>query len=180
MAACSTYVLVGAVALLADPYCASLLGEGVMLDARAPMMAVILLLAPRPAVLVSIVCTVGAHTSEPALAWSDRWILCGPDTAGQGSMSWRSSGRPGSSSSASTGSNELARRARRPRRPGPDRGPAVLRAEEEAWVADTLASAQALLDDIAQGRGSPGAGRERPAPRRRSSSGPCSRWDRRR
>ena len=48
LAACATYVLVGAVALLADPYCASLLGEGVMLDARAPMMAVILLLAPRP------------------------------------------------------------------------------------------------------------------------------------
>ena len=48
VAACATYVLVGAVALLADPYCASLLGEGVMLDARAPMMAVILLLAPSP------------------------------------------------------------------------------------------------------------------------------------
>ena len=31
----------------------------------------------------------------------------------------------------------------------------TLRAEEEAWVADTLASAQGLLDDIAQGRRDP-------------------------
>ncbi len=67
LAACATYVLVGAVALLADPYCASLLGEGVMLDARAPMMAVILLLAPRPGVLAAIVATVGAAHLGAAL-----------------------------------------------------------------------------------------------------------------
>ncbi len=38
-----------------------------------------------------------------------------------------------------------------------------LRAEEEAWVADTLASAQGLLDDIAQGRRDPRDPRTRTA-----------------
>lgn len=158
LAACATYVLVGAVALLADPYCASLLGEGVMLDARAPMMAVVLLLAPRPGVLAAIVATVGAAHLGAALAWSDRWVLCGPDTAEAGvyvvavlGASWLFVERIDRLTAELADAREEARAAQV--RIGAQ---LTLRAEEEAWVADTLASAQGLLDDIAQGRRDPG------------------------
>jgi hypothetical protein len=165
MAACSTYVLVGAVALLADPYCASLLGEGVMLDARAPMMAVILLLAPRRAVLVAIVCTVGLAHLGAALAWSDRWILCGPDTAVAGvyvvavlGASWLFIERIDRLSAELAVAREEAIAAQV--RIGAQLS---LRSDEEAWVADTLRSAQGLLDDIAQGRMDPRDGGTRAA-----------------
>ncbi len=159
LAACATYFLVGAVALLADPYCASLLGEGVMLDARAPMMAVILLLAPRPGVLAAIVTTVGAAHLGAALAWSDRWALCGPDTAEAGvyvvavlGASWLFVERIDRLSTELAVARDEAQEAQV--RIGTQLS---LRAEEEAWVADTLASAQGLLDDIAQGRRDPRA-----------------------
>ncbi len=157
VAACATYVLVGAVALLADPYCASLLGEGVMLDARAPMMAVILLLAPRPGVLAAIVATVGAAHFGAALAWSDRWVLCGPDTAEAGvyvvavlGASWLFVERIDRLTTELAQAREQAAAAQV--RIGAQLS---VRAEEEAWVADTLASAQGLLDDIARGRRDP-------------------------
>lgn len=159
VAACATYILVGAVALLADPYCASLLGEGVMLDARAPMMAVILLLAPRKGVLAAIVGTVGAAHLGAALAWSDRWALCGPDTAEAGvyvvavlGASWLFVERIDRLTAELAVAREEAREAQV--RIGAQLS---LRAEEEAWVADTLASAQGLLDDIAHGRRDPRA-----------------------
>ncbi len=159
LAACATYVLVGAVALLADPYCASLLGEGVMLDARAPMMAVILLLAPRPGVLAAIVATIGFAHLGAALAWSDRWVLCGPDTAEAGvyvvavmGASWLFVGRINRLTTELAVAREQARAAQV--RIGAQLS---LRAEEEAWVADTLASAQGLLNDIAEGRLDPRA-----------------------
>jgi hypothetical protein len=157
LAACATYVLVGAVAVLADPYCASLLGESVMLDARAPMMAVILLLVPQPRVLVAIVGTVGGAHLVSAMAWSARWPLCGPDTAEAGiyvvavlSASWLFVGRINrlTAELATARAQALAAQAR-------IGAQLARRAEEEAWVADTLESAQGLLDDIAQGRRDP-------------------------
>ena len=86
LAACATYVLlVGAVALLADPYCASLLGEGVMLDARAPDDGRDPAARPAPGESsAAIVATVGVAHLGAALAWSDRWVLCGADTAEAG------------------------------------------------------------------------------------------------
>ncbi len=165
LAACATYLLVGAVALLADPYCASLLGEGVMLDARAPMLAVILLLAPRPGVLAAIIATVGAAHLGAALAWSERWVLCGADTAEAGvyvvavlGASWLFIERIDRLTAELAAAREEARAAQV--RIGTQLS---LRAEEEAWVADTLASAQALLDDIAQGRRDPREPRTRTA-----------------
>ena len=114
VAACATYVLVGAVALLADPYCASLLGEGVMLDARAPMMAVILLLAPRPGVLAAIVGTVGAAQLGGLWRGPIGGSCAGRTPRKPGSTWWRSSAPPGSSCSASTGSRRsLPKHARR-------------------------------------------------------------------
>ena len=157
LAACATYVLVGAVAVLADPYCASLLGESVMLDARAPMMATLLLLAPRPGVLAAIVGTVGAAHLGAGLAWSDRWPLCGPDTAEAGvyvvailAASWLFVQRIDRLTTELGIAREEARAAQV--RIGAQLS---MRAEEEAWVADTLASAQGLLDDIAEGRRDP-------------------------
>jgi hypothetical protein len=157
LAACATYVLIGSVAVVADPYCASLLGESVMLDARAPMMAAMLLLAPRPAVLAAIVGTVGAAHLAAGLAWSDRWPLCGPDTAEAGvyvvailAASWLFVQRIDRLTADLGVAREEARAAQV--RIGAQLS---LRAEEEAWVADTLASAQGLLDDIAEGRRDP-------------------------
>ncbi|MDH4016041.1 MAG: hypothetical protein OEV20_01750 [Actinomycetota bacterium] len=159
VATCATYVLVGAVALLADPFCATLLGEGVMLDARVPMMAVLLLLAPRTGVLAAIVATVGLTNVAVALAWGDRLAVCGPGTAEYGiyilailGAAWLFVRR------IALLSTELAdARAQAVGAQVRLRAELSVRAEEELWVADTLGSAQQLLDDIAEGRCDPGA-----------------------
>jgi hypothetical protein len=157
VAACATYVAVGAVTLLADPYCSSLLGEGVILDARAPMMALLLLLAPRPGVLGSLVATVGLTHLGAALAWNQRWLLCGPDTATAGvyvvaalAAAWLFVERIDRVSAQLATARDQARSAQV--RMSTELG---VRAEEELWVAETLASAQDLLDDIATGRRDP-------------------------
>ncbi len=154
LAACATYVLVGAVALLADPYCASLLGEGVMLDARAPLVATVLLLAPRPGVLAGLVATVGAAHLGIALAWNARWVQCGPDTAGAGvyvvaalGAIWLFARRM-----ARVTAQYAAARAQANQAEVRIRAQLTVRAEEELWVADTLSSAQELLGAIAEGR----------------------------
>ena len=157
VAASATYVLVGAIALLADPYCSVLLGEGVMLDARAPMMAVLLLLAPRPGVVAAVMATVGLSHVGAALAWNERWALCGPQTAQAGvyvvaalGAAWLFVGRIDRVTTELAGARAQAAQAQA--RIGAELS---IRAEEELWVADTLASAQELLSDIAEGRRSP-------------------------
>ena len=165
IAGCATYVLVGAVALLADPFCSSLLGEGVLLDARVPMMAMLLLLAPRPGVLGAIVATVGLAHLGGALAWNARWLLCGPSTATAGvyvvaglAAAWLFVERIDRVSAQLASARDQAISAQV--RMGTELS---IRAEEELWVADTLASAQELLDDIATGRLDPGDPRTRSA-----------------
>jgi hypothetical protein len=154
VAGCATYVLTGAVAIMADPSCSSLLGENAMLDARAPMLAVVLLLAPRWWVLAAQTGTVLFAHFGGALAWSGRWPACGPDTAGAGiyivaalAAVWLFIGRI----TMLTEQFVLARReaAEAKVRIGAQVG---VRAEQEAWVLATLTSAQVLLTDIAQGR----------------------------
>jgi hypothetical protein len=157
VAACATYLLVGALAVLADPYCSALLGEGVMLDARAPMMAVLLLLAPRARVVGAIVATVGVAHLATAVAWNRQWLLCGPDTAQAGiyvvaalGAAWIFVGR------IDRLTNQLATaRAAAMQAQVRINAELSIRAEEELWVADTLSSAQDLLQDIAEGRRSP-------------------------
>jgi two-component system sensor histidine kinase DesK len=157
LAACATYVLVGAVALLADPYCASLLGEGVMLDARAPLVATVLLLAPRPGVLAALIATVGLGHVGTALAWNARWVQCGQDTAEAGvyvvaalGAIWLFARRldrvTAQYAAARAQANQAEVRIR---------AQLSVRAEEELWVADTLSSAQELLGAIAEGRKPP-------------------------
>ena len=159
VATCATYVLVGAVALLADPFCATLLGEGVMLDARVPMMAILLLLAPRTGVLAAIAATVGVTHVAVALAWRDRFAVCGPDTAEYGiyelailGAAWLFVRRIALLSAELDDARAQAVEAQVRLR-----AQLSVRAEEELWVADTLGSAQQLLDDIAEGRCDPSA-----------------------
>lgn len=157
LTACGTYVLVGALAQLADPYCAALRGEGVLLDVRAPMMAVLLLLAPRTRVLVAILATVlGSHVVA-AVMWHDRWILCGPETAQAGvyvvaalAACWLFVARIDRLTADLAGARWQAIDAQ-----VRIRSELAIRAEDEHWVADTLAHAQRLLDDVAEGRRSP-------------------------
>ena len=159
IAACATYVLVGAVALLADPYCSSLLGEGVLLDARVPMMAMLLLLAPRPGVLGAIVATVGLAHLGGALAWNAALVAVrSGHRHGGGLRGGRPRGRLAVRRAHRPGQRAAGRcRGTRPSRPRCGMGTELsIRAEEELWVADTLASAQELLDDIATGRRDPG------------------------
>ena len=157
VAASATYVLVGAIALLADPYCSALLGESVMLDARAPMMAVLLLVAPRPGVVAAIMATVVLSHIGAALAWNQQWVLCGPQTAQAGvyvvaalGAAWLFVGRIDRLTSELADARAQAALAQA--RIGAELS---IRAEEELWVADTLGSAQELLTDIAEGRRSP-------------------------
>ena len=165
VAGCATYVLVGAAPLLADPFCSSLLGEGVLLDARVPMMAMILLLAPRPGVLGAIVATVGFAHLGGALAWNAQWLLCGPSTATAGvyvvaglAAAWLFVERIDRVSAQLASARDQAISAQV--RMGTELS---IRAEEELWVADTLASAQELLDDIATGHLDPADPRTRSA-----------------
>ena len=157
IAVCATYVLVGALALLADPYCSSLLREGATLDARVPMMAVLILVAPRPGVLGAVVATVGLAHLAGALAWNQLWVLCGADTATAGvyvvavlAAAWLFVERIDRLGAELAVARDQAIAAQV--RLGTE---LRVRAEEELWVADTLASAQELLDDIAQGRRDP-------------------------
>ena len=157
VAACAAYLLVGAIALVADPYCSSLLGEGVMLDARVPLLVAVLLLAPRPGVLAALIGTVGGAHVFAALAWNARWVGCGPDTAGVGVYvlagllaAWLFARR------MERVTQEYAR-ARQEATAAEVRIHAQLsvRAEEELWVADTLSSAQGILGAIARGELAP-------------------------
>ena len=157
VAASATYVLVGAIAILADPYCSALLGEGVMLDARAPMMAVLLLLAPRPGVVAVVMATVGLSHVAAALAWNEQWALCGPQTAQAGvyvvaalGAAWLFVGRIDRVTTELAGARAQAAQAQ-----ANIAAELAFRAEEELWVADTLGSATELLNDIAEGRRSP-------------------------
>jgi signal transduction histidine kinase len=156
-AACATYVLVGALALMADPYCSSLLREGAALDVRVPMMVVLILVAPRPGVLGAVVATVGLAHLAGALAWNELWVLCGADTATAGvyvvavlAAAWLFVERIDRVGTELAVAREQAIAAQI--RLGTE---LRVRAEEELWVADTLAHAQELLDDIAQGRRDP-------------------------
>ncbi len=154
LAACGTYVLVGALALLADPFCSALRGEGALLDARIPMMAVLLLVAPRVPVLVAIgVTVVGTHLAA-AFAWNERWILCGPETAQAGvyvvaalAACWLFVERIDRLTTELAAARWQAIDAQ-----VRIRAELTVRADEEAWVADTLTRAQDLLSDIASGR----------------------------
>lgn len=154
---CATYVLVGAICVAADPRCASVLGEGAMLDSRAPMIAVALLLAPRVGVLASLVATVSLAHLATALVWHARWSGCGADTASSGIYAvaflvaaWLFVRRIErvSAEAARTRAQATAAQVRIVSR-------LSVRAEEEHWVADTLASAALLLNDLAEGTRDP-------------------------
>jgi hypothetical protein len=127
------------------------------------MMALLLLLAPRPGVLGAVVATVGLTHLGAALAWNQRWLLCGPDTATAGvyvvaalAAAWLFVERIDRVSAQLAAARDQARSAQV--RMSTELG---VRAEEELWVAETLASAQDLLDDIATGRREPGDPRTR-------------------
>lgn len=148
------YLLAGALDIMADPYCSSLLGEGVMLDARAPMLATVLVLAPRPRVLAGLVATVLVGHAAGAVAWHLRWAPCGASTAIAGAFAlallastWLLVRRIQQVSArvARVRSQAMAAQVR-------IAAQLSVRAEEEHWVAATLASAQAVLADIADGR----------------------------
>jgi hypothetical protein len=159
VAACATYVLVGATTPIADQYCASLVGEGLMVDARVALLAVVLLLAPRPGVLAAVIGAVVATHLAAALAWNARWAGCGPDTAGTGVYvlagmiaTWMFARRMDRVTAefvaARREATEVEVRIR---------SQLTVRAEEELWVADTLSSAQAVLRAVADGDLTPGA-----------------------
>jgi hypothetical protein len=153
LAACATYLAVGAAAVVADPTCSAALGEGVLLDERLALVVVVLLLAPRPGVLAALLGTVVLAHLGGALAWSLQGQGCGPSTATLGvyvvaalAAVWlfarwieRAAAAYGRARSESARAEIRIRSA------------IAVRAEEELWVADTLASAQALLGSIAEG-----------------------------
>lgn len=71
----------GAMRPLADPGCGSLLGEGMVLDARAALLATVLLPAPRAQVLAALLATLVAAHLGTALLWNHVTPGCGTDTA---------------------------------------------------------------------------------------------------
>ncbi|MGB7981827.1 MAG: hypothetical protein WCF36_13675, partial [Candidatus Nanopelagicales bacterium] len=151
--ACATYVLVSAAIIVADPYCSSLAGESAAFDARLPMMAIVLMLAPRAGALAAVIATVGATHVGAALIWHDTWELCGPATAEAGvyvvailgavalfveRMARQTRDLAGARAQEQAAQRRMVRQL-------------AIRTEEELWVADTLSSAQQLLDDLASG-----------------------------
>jgi Histidine kinase-, DNA gyrase B-, and HSP90-like ATPase len=156
---CATYAAVGAASVIADPFCSTLLGENAVLDARVPMLAVLLLVAPRVGVLLAVVGTVLVGNLASALAWSEQWPACGATTAGASVYitaalvaAWlfirRVTGLTGQFDDARAQAAEAQVRIG---------AQMSVRAEQEAWVITTLASAQALLADLASGARDPGS-----------------------
>jgi hypothetical protein len=97
------------------------------------------------------------------VAWNERWLLCGPDTATAGvyvvaalAAAWLFVERINRVSTQLAVARDQAMSAQV--RMGTELS---VRAEEELWVADTLSSAQELLDGIAAGRRDPGDPRTR-------------------
>ena len=157
LATCAAYVLVGALSLFADPYCSSLLGERVVMDARAPMVVVLLLLAPRPGVLASLLATVTAAHLLGALKWNALSQACGATTTTSGVYLVAALGAVWLFARRLARLSEEYAQARAQTTEAEIRIRAQLsvRTEGEIWVADTLASAQELLGDIAAGLRSP-------------------------
>ncbi len=155
---CSAYAAAVLLAPLANPDCNPLLGEAVLLAARAPMMATLLLLAPRLSVLmVLMTCVVVSHTVVGVM-WSRSGAPCGPELGSAWvyvvavlAATWLFVLRIGDQSNALIRAREEAVAAQL--RIGTN---LALRSEEEGWVADTLASAQAVLRDIGSGMLPPG------------------------
>lgn len=159
LAACATYVAVAASSVVADPTCSSVLGEGVFLDSRATLVIVVLLLAPRRGVLAALIGTVVLAHLGAALAWDVQSAGCGPETASTGvyvvaalGAVWLFAGWIDRASAAYGRARAEATEAE-----VRIQSRISVRAEEELWVADTLASAQALLGSIADGRQDPAA-----------------------
>ena len=76
---CAAYAAAVLLAPLANPACTPLLSEAVLLAARAPMMATLLLLAPRLRVLLVLSgCVIVSHTVV-GLGWSRTGAPCGPE-----------------------------------------------------------------------------------------------------
>jgi hypothetical protein len=159
LAACATYVAVAASSVLSDPTCSSVLGEGVFLDARATLVIVVLLLAPRRGVLAALIGTVVLAHVGGAIAWNDQSAGCGPETASTGVYVVAALGAVWLFARWIDRATAAYGRARAEATEAEVRiqSRISVRAEEELWVADTLASAQALLGSIAEGRQDPAA-----------------------
>jgi signal transduction histidine kinase len=151
---CAAYATAAAGAVLADPTCSSALGEGVFLDSRAMLVVVVMILAPQASVLVTLTGTIVITHAVAALAWNAQWGDCGQETAVTGvyviaalGAVWlfarwidRASAAYGAARADATDTEVRIQ------------SQISVRAEEELWVADTLASAQALLGAVADGR----------------------------
>jgi hypothetical protein len=154
---CAVYLLLGAGALLTDPFCSTLVGQGVLLDVRVPLVATLLLLAPRVGVVLGIVATLLLTHAVAAVAWVDRGLGCGPSVTSSGiyfvaglAAVWLFARR-----TQRVADQYAEARAQALQAEVRIRSRLTLRAEEELWVADTLASAQEVLGAIADGRRSP-------------------------
>jgi hypothetical protein len=148
------YVVLGALTLITDPSCSTLLGQGVVLDVRVPLVAALLLLAPRAATVLTILGAMGVSAVLGAVVWVQQGLGCGPAVSGSGVYVlagliaiWLFAKRLGR-----VGAQYDAARAQAAQAEVRIRTQQTVRAEEELWVADTLASAQQLLGAIAEGR----------------------------
>jgi hypothetical protein len=155
----TAYVLLGALALVTDPACSTLLGQGVLLDVRVPLVAALLLLAPRASTVLTILLAMSVAHAVAAVVWVQRGEGCGPAVTGSGIYFlagllavWLFAKRM-----SRVGDQYAAARAQAAQAEVRIRTQQTMRAEEELWVADTLASAQQLLGSIAQGRMPPAA-----------------------
>lgn len=153
LAVSASYIGAGATAILADPYCSSLVGEGGAIDSRALMVATLLILAPRIWVLVASLLTVLVAHIGGALLWHLQWPGCGENTLGSALFvsaglvaAWMFARRMDRLATAYSVIRRQEREAE-----VRIRSQLMLRAEEELWVADTLASAQEMLSRLADG-----------------------------
>ncbi len=151
LAVSAAYIGAGSTAILADPYCSSLVGEGGALDSRALMVATLLILAPRSWVLAAALGTVLVAHLGGAILWHAQWSGCGENTLGSalfvsaGLVAVWMFARRMDRLATTYGIIRRQEREAEVR----IRSQLMLRAEEELWVADTLASAQELLSRLA-------------------------------
>lgn len=157
--------------LLADPYCASVLGERVGMLSALFMVAVVLLLVPGLPVAAGLISTVAITHVAAAQLWQASFTVCGSGT--------RSTGLVIASLLVAVSifagvSRSLSRTQARSRRQAIDaevrrRGAERLRGDQQRWARHALSSADSILRELATGATRPRAAEVREACARESA-----------
>ncbi len=153
----SAYVVATFAGLLADRYCASVLGERIGMLSALVMVVVVLLLTPQALVAVGMVGAVVVTHLAVAQLWQAAFVVCGSGTRSTGLVITALLVAVGVFARVSRSLSRAQARSRRQaidaevRRQGAER----LRGDQQRWARHALSSAEHILRELAQGAADP-------------------------